>query len=645
MRHVCRLFSSEGGIVLNPSEDISSENKIEDNIVEENAAEVNAADENAAEVNAADENAAEEVAAEEKKSDIFIAKLKEKGRAAFDFTAKAGELFFRAFIKLGTLFVHGILHIIAAILRGFDRIKKYLVRFFKGIWTFVSSPFIRHYKAFKVGSSEISRKKRENGEKTGFRAFARFFGKAIFGKRGLAVTLFNYALPVISCVFLVNIISYATSMTYALKLTVNGNFVGYITDETVYTDAEQMLQDRINYTGATTDVVMFTPAYEVDMVGYSATLSTYQVTDRMLQLLDKQIEYGFGVYIGDSYYGTLYESKRAESTLESLLDKYRTDNPKESVVFEKEIKFVPGLYLAESFVNEDSLLSLLSSNRTVAAYYTAVEGDSPSTIVSKTGMSYDELARLNSGFNERTRVFVGDKFMINQDEPFLNVIITREENYNEVIPFDTDYTTTNKRFKDDRWITTNGVNGESAVVANVSYINGVEVGRSVLSRVTLKSPVTQVIAIGTVERPTVAASASTTEAGKFIWPLPQGVGTVGYGWGEYPGHTGQDIMAPYGTPIFAGDSGVITEIYYEENANYLSCNGGYGNLVVITHDNGMKTYYAHCSAIADIYVGQRVTAGENIAFVGSTGRSFGNHVHVEVHIGGQKVNPTPYLPI
>lgn len=593
-------------------------------------------------VNLIDENAKEQNSAENitKKS-----KLRENGKAAYDFISKCGELFFSALVKLATLVFHGILHIIAAILRGFDRIKKHLVRFFRKVWEVISAPFIRYFKAFKVGSAEISRKNRAEGKKASFGAFVRFFGKAIFGKRGLAVTLFNYALPVISCVFLVNIIAYATSMTYALKLTVNGNFVGYIADETVFSDAEQMLQDRINYTGAATDVVTFTPAYEVDMVGYGSTLSTYQVTDRMLQLLDKQIEYGFGVYIGENYYGTLYESKRAESTLESLLDKYRTDNPKENVVFEKEIQFVPGLYLADSFVNEDSLLSLLTSNRTVAAYYTVVEGDSPSTIVSKTGMSYDELARLNPGFNEKTRVYVGDKYMINQDEPYLNVIITREEHYNEVIAYDTEYTTTNKRFEGDRWITTNGVNGESSVVANVSYINGVEVGRSVLSRVTLKSPVTQVVAVGTMERPTVAASASTTEAGKLIWPLPQGVGTVASGWGGYPGHTGQDIMAPYGTPIFAGDSGVITDIYYEPNANYLTCNGGYGNLVVITHDNGMKTYYAHCSAIADIYVGQRVTAGENIAFVGSTGRSYGDHLHIEVHIGGHKVDPGPYLPI
>lgn len=582
-----------------------------------------------------DENA--EKPAENK---ISIKDIKNK---IYDFISNAGELFFLALMKLVTLFVHGILYCIAAFLRGFDRIKKHLVRFFKKVWSVISAPFVRYIKAFKVGSAEISREKRESGSKASFGAFMRFLGRAIFGKRGLAVTLFNYALPVVSCIFLFNIISYATNQTYAIKLTVNGNFVGYIDDETVYTDAEQMLQERINYTGATTDVVTFTHTFEVDMVGYGSTLSTYQVTDRMLQLMDKQIEYGFGVYIGDSYYGTLYDNKKTESALEGLLNNYRTDNPKESVVFEKEIQFVPGLYLSESFVNEDSLISLLTSNRTVAAYYTAVEGDAPAAIVSKTGLSYDELARLNPGFSESSKIFVGDKFMITQDEPYLNVIITREEHYNEIIPYDTEYTTTNKRFKGDNLITVNGVNGESAVVANVSYINGVEVARSVLSRVTLKAPVTRVIAKGTMERPTVSANATTTEAGKFIWPLPYGTGTVGYGWGGYVGHTGQDILAPYGTPIFAVDSGVVTTIYYEENANYFSCNGGYGNLVVVTHDNGMQTYYAHCSAISDIYVGQRVTAGENIAFVGSTGRSYGNHLHIEVHINGRKVDPSPYL--
>ncbi len=564
---------------------------------------------------------------------------------AYNFISLCGEQFFMAFMKLVTLFVHGILYIIAAILRGFDRIKGHLKRFVKKISDVISAPFVRYRKAFRLKRAEISHEKSENGSKAGFAATAKAVKNAVFGKRGVAVTLFNYALPIVCCVFLFNVVAYATSRTYAIKLTVNGNFLGYISDETIYTDAEQMLQERINYTGASTNVVSFLPSFEVDMVGYGTTLSTYQVTDRMLQLLDKQIEYGFGLYIGDAYYGTLTDQKRVESALDGLLNKYRTDNPKESVVFEKEIKFVPGLFLSESFVNENSLLDLLTSDRTVAAYYTVQLGDSPSTIVSKTGMSYDELARLNPGFSANSRVYVGDKIMINQEEPYLNVIITREEHYNEVIPFDTEYTTTNKRYENDRLITTNGVNGESAVVANVSYINGVEIGRSVLSRVTLKAPVTQVIAIGTVERPTVAATASTTEAGKFILPLPDGTWWLSDGWGDYPGHTGIDIVAPYGTPIFAGDSGVITDIYYDPNANYYSSNGGYGNLVVITHDNGLQTYYAHCSSIANIYEGQRVTAGELIAYVGHTGRAYGDHLHFEVHVNGTKVPPEPYLPI
>jgi len=199
-RNVCCVIPPEGGIFLNSPEDNSGVNLIDENAVEQKTA----------------DNISENP------------KKNEAGKAVYDFISKAGELFFSALVKLGTLLVHGILHIIAAILRGFDRIKKYLVRFFKKVWEIISAPFIRYYKAFKVGSAEISRKNREEGRKTSFGAFARFFGKAIFGKRGLAVTLFNYALPIVSCVFLVNIIAYATSMTYALKLTVNGNFVGYI---------------------------------------------------------------------------------------------------------------------------------------------------------------------------------------------------------------------------------------------------------------------------------------------------------------------------------------------------------------------------------------------------------------------------------
>lgn len=98
-------------------------------------------------------------------------------------------------------------------------------------------------------------------------------------------------------------------------------------------------------------------------------------------------------------------------------------------------------------------------------------------------------------------------------------------------------------------------------------------------------------------------------------------------------HTGLDIGAPNGTPILAVADGVVT---------HASPMGSYGNLVIVTHGNGIQTYYAHCSKIL-VHVGQQVKSGENIALVGSTGNSSGNHLHLEIRIDGKAVNPQKYL--
>lgn len=98
-------------------------------------------------------------------------------------------------------------------------------------------------------------------------------------------------------------------------------------------------------------------------------------------------------------------------------------------------------------------------------------------------------------------------------------------------------------------------------------------------------------------------------------------------------HTGLDIAAPRGTPILAAADGVVT---------HASPMGSYGNLVIVSHGNGVETYYAHCSKIL-VNVGQQVSAGETVALVGSTGNSTGNHLHFEIRINGKAVNPQKYL--
>lgn len=577
----------------------------------------------------------------DKNENDFLGEVSPEEKGIYAGISRIGCYFFSVLYRIFKQILLVVLFGIAAFLRGFGKVKAALGKVFGRVPEAIKAPFVRYRKALNAGRTEVNRARSEKGFFAGVLAEFRFLGRVVFGKRGFAVTIFNYALPIVCCVFLFNIVGYATSQPYALKLTVNGNFVGYIEDKTVYTDAEQIISNRINYTGSSSDTVSFTHDYKVDTIGLgSRPLSTYQLADRMLQLIDADIEQGFGMYIGDEYFGTLVDHSRIDETLEGILDKYRTGNETETVSFEKDITFVPGLYLADSFVEEDAIIEKITSFKSVATFYTVVYNDSPYLIAEKVNMTMEELARLNPGFSRATPVYVGDKIKITQDQPFLNVVVTREEHYEEQFKYETEYVQDNTRYVGMNQIRQNGVNGVRAVTANVSYINGVEISRKVISRTITKNPVNQIIAVGTLQRPANSAPGSTVEAGKFIWPVGGSGGYKGYGFAApgYSNHRGLDIIAPGGTPIYAAESGIVTQI------NSSGWGGGWGKYVVIRHSNGLSTRYAHCSAIANIYVGQKVTAGQLIAYVGTTGNSTGNHLHFEVMVGSVRVDPIYYLP-
>jgi murein DD-endopeptidase MepM/ murein hydrolase activator NlpD len=99
-------------------------------------------------------------------------------------------------------------------------------------------------------------------------------------------------------------------------------------------------------------------------------------------------------------------------------------------------------------------------------------------------------------------------------------------------------------------------------------------------------------------------------------------------------HPGIDLAGATGTPIYATADGVITTAGYNS--------GGYGNLIKIDHGRGIETRYGHLSAIL-AKSGQRVTRGQLIGKMGSTGRSTGSHLHYEVRIDGRPVNPVPFM--
>jgi murein DD-endopeptidase MepM/ murein hydrolase activator NlpD len=125
-----------------------------------------------------------------------------------------------------------------------------------------------------------------------------------------------------------------------------------------------------------------------------------------------------------------------------------------------------------------------------------------------------------------------------------------------------------------------------------------------------------------------------------IWPvygkLESGVGgrRNPFGGRGYEYHEGQDIDAAYGTPVQVAAGGKVIIAGWQR---------GYGKVVYVDHGNGLSTRYGHLSEI-DVTVGQSVTQGQTIGLVGSTGRSTGPHLHYEVRINNQPVDPRPYLP-
>ena len=139
---------------------------------------------------------------------------------------------------------------------------------------------------------------------------------------------------------------------------------------------------------------------------------------------------------------------------------------------------------------------------------------------------------------------------------------------------------------------------------------------------------------GTKEKP------KTASTGTYIWPLPGYTpGTRTYGYRMHPilgymrFHSGQDIGAPSGTSIIAADSGTVSVATYDSS---------YGNYVTVYHSNGTYTLYAHMSSLA-VSAGQTVSQGQVIGYVGTTGSSTGNHLHFEVRVNGNRVDPVNYF--
>ena len=367
----------------------------------------------------------------------------------------------------------------------------------------------------------------------------------------------------------------------------------------------------------------------VGVVPRQAVESREEFTDNLSDELGL-VEYAYVLYIdGEPVAATTFPNA-LEEMLEQLKKSYITANTVDSY-FVENVEIKQEYTDASLVMNLGNIAEILNATKSGEVTYTVEAGDSYYYIADLYDMSVDDLLDMNPGYDPKL-LRVGDVLTISNAVPYLTVVDVERQNYVQDVPYQVEYQDDNTMYQGDYKVLSPGEYGKADVTANVTYINGEETDRQVVASVTLSEPVTETQARGTIPRPTWFPT------GSFRWPC-NGTLTSYFGRrntgirGASTYHEGIDIANSYGTAIYAADGGTVS---------YSGWMSGYGYLVIIDHGNGYQTYYGHNSSLI-VSVGEHVYKGQQIARMGSTGISSGNHCHFGIKINGTFVNPLNYL--
>ena len=339
-------------------------------------------------------------------------------------------------------------------------------------------------------------------------------------------------------------------------------------------------------------------------------------------LIKRNPEISQSMKIGDVLIIPGSESSKEESSSDKKEDVEKAPNsPKEVVSFVQSIRLEQGLYPVSSVESIADINKKLDRVVEGQQDYTVQEGDSPWSIANKFDLPLQTLQSLNPD----AKMMVGDTFIISREQPFLQTKMVRTETEEKEIPFQTEKEIDKNKKKSYQKVLQEGEKGLKEVTSEITFIDGYETERKVISEEVLKEPVTAKVVVGSLGSSGSAYNFSgggsdSTESnlGGYIWPVNGGYISCPI-WG-YSGHTGTDIAAPAGTTIWASKAGTVI---------YAGWSRGYGYNILLQHPDGTKTRYAHCSSLA-VYQGQQVTQGQVIGYVGRTGNATGNHCHFEI---------------
>ena len=342
------------------------------------------------------------------------------------------------------------------------------------------------------------------------------------------------------------------------------------------------------------------------------------------------------VAVGDQTAVAVQTEEEAQWVVNQLLEPYKAERSGETVesaAFVEEVTVEQSNVSPEDIRDKETALSLMRYGATPdqVQSYTVQQGDTLSEIAQEYGVRTSDLRAANPQLVSADMIDIGDELSISKSKGLVNVQTVVEKRTQDTIDFETEYQDDADMVTTQKKVIQEGEKGTREVVAEITYVNGIEVSRNVLSETVTKQPVKQIVARGTKKASDQAVNASASSSG-FLFPTQGRISSrFGQRWGRL--HAGLDIANVVGTPVHASKAGTVS---------YAGWRGGYGKCVMIDHGNGVQTLYGHNSKI-QVTVGQKVSAGETIALMGSTGNSTGPHCHFEIRINGSPVNPETKL--
>ncbi len=338
------------------------------------------------------------------------------------------------------------------------------------------------------------------------------------------------------------------------------------------------------------------------------------------------------------------DAQAAQAVLDGIIAKYVWAGTQlNSATFSEDIKIEPATdyvtaemaakdkTVSETYIcNVDEAINFLLTGCAEYKSYVVKGGDTMWDIAKASGMSIDSIIALNPGLNA-DRLTIGTVVNLSESRPFVNVSTVEVSTETETIPFTTQYTDSDSLYKGQTKVTSVGVNGSKEKITKYVKQNGVIVSSQTLSETITAQPVMQLAVKGTAAMP-VNTGSGTLMSPLGSTQLSSSAGSFGASRGSRR-HLGVDLKGNCGDPIVAADAGTVT---------FAGWSNSYGNLIKISHGNGIETRYAHCNSIS-VSVGTSVEKGEQIGTVGKTGNATGYLCHFEVRVNGTAVNPLKYI--